>query len=190
MREEAQECVSAQPGNSSSIVGLGADRDVEQVRAVRTALLRTLVADENSVLRTELHFVSDLGIPELETLYERGVLLSKFKSECLDPKNHDQVWVPAVAQYQITAGLLALAVADRYQSIANSTDERQRALEIRTEGKRLIERGYRVLKPIRNMDHKVLERDTLTRQVFAISGWEESCLLAERALEQLRQSDY
>jgi hypothetical protein len=158
-------------------------------------LLRLLVADESSVLRSELHFVFDLGIPELENLYEQGILLSKFTPECLDPKNHEQnrerIWVPAVADYQITAGLLALAVADRYQSIAASTDERQRAMEIRAEGKRLIERGYRVLKPIRNREHRDLERYLpLSVQVFTVSSWEESCLLAERALEQLRRASY
>jgi hypothetical protein len=206
MREEARRCASPQPGGSSSVVGLGADRDVEQVKAVRVTLLRTLVADESSLLRAELltGIVSDRGFPELETLYERALLLSKFTPECLDPKHRQSPpppappdrkpspspWVAVAADYQITAGLLALAVADRYQLIAASTDERQRAFEIRAEGKRLIEHGYQVLKPIRNEENAAEDKDLPSKQVFTVNSWEASCLLAERALDQLRQSNY
>jgi hypothetical protein len=192
IQQEAQGCVSSQPENSSSVVGLGADRDAEQVNTVRTALLRLLLADENSALRTELHFTFERSIPEIENLYERGSLLSKFTPECLDPKHErPESWVPAVADYQITAGLLALAVADRYQSIAASTDEQHRAVEIRAQGKRLIEHGYRVLKPFRDEEHRAAERNaSLAEQVFKASSWEQSYLLAERALQQLRRAEY
>ena len=141
--------------------------------------------------RTELHFVLNLGIPELEKLYERGKSLSKFTPECLDPQNQNKkIWVPAAADYQITAGLLALAVADRYQSIAASIDERQRAVEIRAEGKRLIESGYRALKPFRDSERSdLLTHLPLSAKVFTVSSWEESYLLAERALELLRRSE-
>ncbi len=192
LRTEAQGCTSQHQLNSPRAGNLGADRDVGQVKEVRTALLRTLAGSENTVLRSELHFVSDSAIPDLENLYERGILLSEFTPECLDPENQDkklsEVWVPVVAEYQITAGLLALAIADRYQSVAVSTDERQRALDIKAEGKRLVERGYRSLKPIRDADRRALAAASLRSRVFAVSSWEESCLLAERALEQLRRA--
>jgi hypothetical protein len=192
LKSSSQSCASHQvdagvPG------GLGADRNAQEVNDVRVALVRTLVGDENTMLRSELHFVSDLLIPDLENLYGRGILLAKFTPDCLDPGNHDgrltEVWVPTVADYQITAGLLAVAIADRYQAIATSIDERQRAVEIKTEGKRLIQDGYRVLNPIRLADRNALADASLTRRVFTVSSWEESCLLAERAIEQLRRSE-
>jgi hypothetical protein len=200
MREEAQRCATPQFGRSTSVVGLGADRDVEQVRRVRIALLRTLVADEASLLKSELltGLVYDRTILELETLYDRALLLSKFTPECLDPSHEQSAlapespppWVAVVADNQITAGLLALTVADRYQLVAASTDERQRTIEIRVKGKRLIEQGYRVLNPIRNSQNDDADKDLLSKQVFKSTSWEESCLLAERALDVLRRSDY
>ena len=161
------------------------------------------MADESSLLKAELltGLVSDRSITELETLIDQVLLISKFTPECLDPKHGQSPpsparpdrkpspspWVAVVADYQITAGLLALAVADRYQLIAASTDERQRAIEIRLKGKLLIEQGYRVLNPIRNEENAAGDKDLPSKQVFTVSSWEESCVLAERALDQLHR---
>jgi hypothetical protein len=86
------------------------------------------------------------------------------------------------------SGLVALAVAQRLAVDAGSADERYRANEIQKDGAQQLRDGYRDLKPHRDEDRRKFEASFWSERVFSLSAWEETCTLAERALDQLNKA--
>jgi len=156
---------------------------------MRAIILRSLLQNENTLLRSELHFLAGSTWTELENLHERGLVLTQFSVGCVNPEGGaEKVWEPQLANYKITSGLLALAIADRLGTTAASVDERNRADEIKNEGKKQLRTGYRLLKAFRDADRKELALLPWSERVFNVSQWEESCSLAERAIHQLNEA--
>jgi hypothetical protein len=106
-------------------------------------------------------------------------------AECLSLGQDENYWKATLADYKLTSGLLALAIANKLASRATSADERQRAGDIENEGKKDLRDGYRVLDEVRREERKHLERKPWSERLFEVSHWEESCTLAERAIRQL-----
>jgi len=116
-------------------------------------------------------------------------VLTQFSVGCVNPEGGaEKVWEAQLANYKITSGLLALAIADRLGTTAASVDERNRADEIKNEGKKQLRTGYRLLKAFRDADRKELALLPWSERVFNVSQWEESCSLAERAIQQLNEA--
>ena len=156
---------------------------------MRAIILRSLLQNENTLLRSELHFLADSTWTELENLHERGLVLTQFSVGCVNPEGGaEKVWEAQLANYKITSGLLALAIADRLGSTAASADERNRADEIKNQGKQQLRAGYRQLKVFRETDRKELALLPWSERVFKVSQWEEACSLAERAIRQLNEA--
>jgi len=156
---------------------------------MRAVILRSLLQNENTLLRSELHFLAGRTWTELEDLYEKGLALTRFSVECVNPEGGaGKGWEAQLADYQVTSGLLALAIADRLGTTAASADERNRADEIKNEGKKQLRTGYRLLKGFRDADRKALAPLPWSERVFNVSQWEESCSLAERAIHQLNEA--
>jgi hypothetical protein len=182
--KESEACAKPDPVGPAPSDRESADRN--EVAVVRLALLRSLLGNENSLLRSEAYFLSDARVPELETLYRRGLRLATFTASCVDPRNENpDIWTPSASDYQITAGLLAAAVADRYEIVAVSADEHRRASEVRDTGARLMAEGYRVMKRYRDKDREAHLVSPRIDQIFSVSSWEESTRLAEQVLNRL-----
>lgn len=180
IHDELQRCQDRKP-----LTNAGVTKDQE----LRAIILRSLLQNENTLLRSELHFLSGSSWTELENLHERGLVLTQFSVGCVNPEGSDEkVWEAQLANYKITSGLLALAIADRLGTTAASVDERNRAEEIKNEGKQQLRAGYRHLKGVRDDYRKKLERLPWSVRVFNVSPWEESCSLAERAIHQLNEA--
>jgi hypothetical protein len=159
---------------------------------IPATMLRALLGNEDTLLRSELHFLASSSWVEMENFHERGLALTRFRLDCIFPEGGSQEqqdqWQATLADYKITSGLLALAVADRLATIAASADERARADEIKKEGKQQLRIGYRQLTGFRNKDRDTISQLPWRKRVFTVSRWEESCSLAERAIRQLNES--
>ena len=151
---------------------------------VRTIMLRQLLQNENDLLRSELHFLRGNWV-EMENLHDRALVLMRLRSECVSSEQDENYWKGMLADYKITSGLVALAIADKLATRANSTDERNRAGEIASNGEHNLRDGYRVLDAVRREERKHLERMPWSRRLFEVSQWEASCELAERAIRRL-----
>jgi hypothetical protein len=164
-------------------------RSAESGPDIRATMLRSLLGNEDTLLRSELHFLASSSWVEMENLHERGLALTRFRLECIFPEGGSQqeqdFWQATLADYKITSGLLALAIADRLATTATSADERARADEIKNDGKQQLRTGYRQLIVFRNKDRDTLSHLPWRKRVFTASRWEESCSLAERAIRQL-----
>ena len=180
IREELTRCQDRKPPTDGS-AALGPD--------IRAIMLRSLLQNENTLLRSEIHFLAGSAWAELENLHERGLVLTRFSVGCLNPEGDDaKVWEAQLANYKITSGILSLAIADRLGTTAASVDERNRAEEIKTEAKQQLRAGYRLLKVFRDADRKELALLPWSERVFNVSQWEEACSLAERAIHQLNEA--
>jgi hypothetical protein len=121
----------------------------------------------------------------MENLHDRALVLMRLRSECVSSEQDENYWKGMLADYKITSGLVALAIAEKLATRANSTDERNRAGEIASNGEHNLRDGYRVLDAVRREERKHLERMPWSRRLFEVSQWEASCELAERALRRL-----
>jgi hypothetical protein len=186
IREELQRCEERKArknGNRSS------DKLLDTASpAVHTIMLRQLLQNENDLLRSDLHFLDNSWV-EMENLHDRALALARLDVECVSPEQDESYWKATLADYKITSGLLALAIADKLATHADSADERNRAVEIKIDGKRELRDGYRVLDGIRREERKQIERQPWSKRLFEISQWEESCALAEHAINQLDMSE-
>ena len=181
IREELERCQDRKPRT---------DAAAPPGPNIRAIMLRSLLQNENTLLRSELHFLAGSTWTELENLHERGLALTRLTMVCINPEGGDaKVWEATLANYKITSGLLALAIADRLGSTAASADERNRADEIRNQGKQQLRAGYRLLKVFRDADRKELALLPWSERVFKVSQWEESCSMAERAIHQLNEAN-
>ena len=183
IREELQHCEDhARTETRSAVVD----------RKVRVIMLRALFNNEDTLLRSELHFLASSSWVAMENLHERGLALTRFRVECIhlegEGRGRQDSWQATLADYKITSGLLALAIADRLATIAASSDERARADEIRNDGKQQLRAGYRQLSMYRDADRETFSHLPWQQRVFTVSRWEESCSLAERAIRQLNES--
>ena len=158
---------------------------------IRAVLLRSLLQNEDTLLRSETHFLAEQKWPGMENLFERALALTSFRIECVHPENGPDrsFWEGALANYSITAGLLGLAISEKLAITAGSADERTRAEEIRNKAKSQLRYGQRKL----CMSHLKDDRKNVmaapwSERVFSVSGWEHSCSLAERATYQLDAS--
>jgi hypothetical protein len=187
--EELRHCLLAKPVES------GAKSDTQSgangFPNIRATMLRSLLQNEDTLLRSELHFLTGVTWPEMENFHERGLALTRFRIDCIYPEQGEErkIWDATLADYKITSGLLALAIADRILTTASSADERNRADEIKNEGKLLLRNGYRLLKDFRDEDRKKYATLPWSERVFRVSAWEESCTLAERAMHQLNDAN-
>jgi len=156
----------------------------------RVNLFRTLILNENTLLRAEVHHIQDWSLPDLEQLYARSKLIANATAECLDPDGKEiDSWKATVADFQITKGIVGLAVSDRISAIAASSDDRDRALAIRNEAKTTVREGYYALKVFRDQEREDSAHLPLSEQVFWASGWEDSYQLAGRAIQQLNSAE-
>src|SRR5439155_4103583 len=115
---------------------------------------------------------------ELENLHERGLVLTQFRVGCVNPEGGpEKIWEAQLANYKITSGLLALAIADQFGTTAASVDERNRADEIKNEGKKQLRAGNRVLKASRDDDRKALALLPCSERAFNASPCGAGCCL-------------
>jgi hypothetical protein len=185
IRAELTRCLS-----SEGLVSSKSSEPVASVQRIRAVLLRALLQNEDTLLRSEIHFLSDLKWADMENLLERALALTRFRIECINPENglDRPFWDATLANYSITAGLLAFATSDRLAVTAASSEERAHADEIRNNARAHLRYGYRSLKQHLDKDREKFKSDPWSERVFGVSGWEQSCSLAERALYQLNAS--
>ena len=145
---------------------------------------RQLLQNENDILRSQLHFLRGSWV-DMENLYDRALVLVRLRPECVRPEQDEKHWKATLADYQITSGLIALAIAEKLATRATSTDERNRANKIATDGEGDLRDGYRVLDSVRLEERKHLEGRPWSQRLFEVSQWEASCELAERAIRRL-----
>jgi hypothetical protein len=149
--------------------------------------------NEETLLRSEINFLTGTTAAnwaDLEGFHERARRLMGFRVQCIYPEGQadQKLWEAQVASYKITYGLVALAVAQRLFVDAGSSDERYRAEEIQKSGAQQLRDGYRDLKPLRDQDRTNFKSSFWSQRVFSMSAWEETCTLAERALDQLNKA--
>ncbi len=152
-----------------------------------------LLANEDEELRTRISFLSEeSNFEALERLFHRARFMASIPHECLpselflrpaDRKGY-------VADHQITAGLLGLAVADRMATVARSRGDRERANDIRRIAEGELRHGWEELRPLVIHDRSRNREKHWSERIFAESNWESSASLATRALSQLRNSNY
>ena len=104
---------------------------------IRAILLRSLLQNEDTLLRSEIHFLTEQKWPGMENLFERALALTSFRIECVHPENGSgrPFWEGTLADYSITAGLLGLAISEKLAITADSADQRARAEDIRDKAK-------------------------------------------------------
>jgi len=150
-------------------------------------ILRALLQNENTLLRSELHFLAGMKWAEMEDLYHRAWELTQFSLGCVSPEERSRrTWEGILAEYKVTAGVLGRAIGDRLAA-ADSADQRNRAIEVRKDATELLREGYQYLKKHRDDDRQELAASLLWQRMFTVSDWEDSCLLAERAMPQLTE---
>lgn len=158
---------------------------------IRAVLLRSLLQNENTLLRSEIHFLAEQKWPGMENLFERALALTSFRIECVHPENGSgrPFWEGTLADYSITAGLLGLAISEKLAITADSADRRARAEDIRDKAKSQLRYGQRKLCETNlKDDRKEINAAPWSERVFSVSGWEHSCSLAQRAIYQLDAS--
>jgi hypothetical protein len=207
IRSELARCLGSE--NLFSRKSNGSNSTVQE--EVRAALLRSLLQNEDTLLRSEIHFLSELKWADMENLYERALALTRFRIDCIYPENarerrssdeqlvsnaineqqlsdaikKRQFWEATLANYSITAGLLGLSISEKLANTADSADERARAEEINNQAKTQLRYGYRSLKPHVRRERDEFKKGPWADRVFNVSAWEQSYSLAERALYRL-----
>jgi hypothetical protein len=167
------------------------DKPNEPIAKIRAILLRSLLQNEDTFLRSEIHFLAEQKWPGMENLFERALALTSFRIECVHPENGSgrPFWEGTLADYSITAGLLGLAISEKLAITADSADQRARAEDIRTKAKSQLRYGQRKLCETNlKDDRKEINAAPWSERVFSVSGWEHSCSLAQRAIYQLDAS--
>jgi len=167
------------------------DKPNEASATIRAILLRSLLQNEDTLLRSQIHFLAEQKWPGMENLFERALALTNFRIECVHPENGPDrpFWEGTLADYSITAGLLGLAISEKMTITADSADERARAEDIRTKAKSQLRFGQRKLCETHlKEDRNEIRAPPWSERVFNVSGWEHSCSLAERAIYQLDAS--
>jgi hypothetical protein len=159
----------------------------------RAITLRSLLQNEETLLRSEIYFLpgtTAANWADLEGFHARAKMLAGFRLQCIYPEGtpDQKHWEAQLASYKITYGLVSLAVAQRLMINAGGADERYRAQEIQKEGARQLRDGYRDLKPHRDDDRKKFDVSFWSERIFSVSAWEQTCTLAERALDQLNRA--
>ena len=156
--------------------------------AVEQRAFYLLLAAEDELLRTEVNFISEEGkIERLEHLYKRATSLTNVGAECLPDNFAEKEREGIFADHQVTAGLVALTVADRMAAVAVSRGDRDRSAEIAQNGERLLRAGFATLSAFVEEDRKeVQESADWHERVFRQSTWEKSASLAGRAFLKLR----
>jgi hypothetical protein len=167
----------------------GQSRDDGPAPAVRTIMLRLLLQNENTLLRSELHFLNGTSWDEMEKLRDRAIDLTHFDIQCIgssgDSEADKKFWEAQLEDYKITSGLLTLAIADQFASHTASADDRNRAVDLKKAGKQELRNGYAGLHSFCYEDRRRLERLPWWRRLFVVSPWEESCTLAIRQIHKL-----
>ena len=158
------------------------------ILAVEQRAFYVLLAAEDESLRTEVNFISEEGkIERLEHLYKRATSLANVGAECLPDNFAEKEREGIFADHQVTAGLVALTVADRMAAVAVSRGDRDRSAEIAQNGERLLRAGFATLSAFVEEDRKeVQESADWHERVFRQSTWEKSASLAGRAFLRLR----
>jgi hypothetical protein len=156
--------------------------------AVEQKAFYLLLAAEDESLRTEVNFIGDEGkIERLEHLYKRATSLANVGAECLPDNFAKKEREGLFADHQVTAGLVALTLADRIAAVALSRGDRDRSAEIAQNGERLLRAGFATLSALVAEDRKqVQESADWHQRVFRQSSWEKSASLAGRAFLRLR----
>lgn len=172
----------------NAAVRAGASRPAQ---TTKTQVLDLLLSDLDTKLRAETFFVSDKQMPELENLDDQAVTLASFKPQCFPPPDaeHPDRYKGILASYQITAGLLSLAIAERIERIAASADERHKGTEIFENAKATLRNGFRALKELRDPKREELAGKPWAVRLFEVPEWEEAYGLAVRAIDQLNASE-
>ena len=146
-----------------------------------------LLINEHEALRTELAFLTEESYNNFEALQKlahRANFLASIEPKCL-PKNIKELWSGIVATNQVTAGLLNLSVADRMTTLARSSGDRERALDIRHQGEEHLRRGWEDLrKPVMDDRNKIANLP-LAERVFTQSRYEPTARLATQALSRV-----
>jgi hypothetical protein len=180
-------CVSW-PGRLQNNKGTDATEIAKNI-ATEKKVFFLLLANEDEVLRTETSFLArETNFEVLEKLYRRADFVASIGEECLpDTVNFTPNLLDGtVAEHQITAGLVGLAVAEQMSTIARSAGDREHARDIRREAENHLRVGSRDLTEVVNDDMKENQALAWNRRIFAQSRWEHSAYLATRALSQLR----
>jgi hypothetical protein len=122
-------------------------------------------------------------------LIDRAKFLAELKPECLpttfqfsDPGFRRAT----IGDFQITAGLLTMAVAERMSTIARSAGDRLRSDEALQKGDGWLRSGWEKLGPVVNEQRGVIGKKPWSDRIFAQSNWEATASLATRALSALR----
>ena len=159
---------------------------------VRALLFRTLLQNENTLLRAEAHYLSDKELPELPSIYERSKLLASTRVGCFHPIGNDEkeYWEGVVKELLVTQGIVGLGVSERINAVAASSDDRDRALTIRNEAKAALREGYNALFSSRKIERRRIAGFPLSERVFKASNWEGSYQLALRATQQLNNAEH
>jgi hypothetical protein len=176
------------PGNEQSVANSARGqrkRSIEMERRVEWLL----VSNENDYLRTDANFLSEEDSSEaLEALQRRASFLAGVGPECLPLSGQfadPEFRLATVGSFRVTAGLVALAVAERMGALAKSPGDRNRSEEARREGEGWLRKGWGDLKPAVSLQREVLRNRPWSERVFSQSIWEDSASLATRALSRL-----
>lgn len=156
---------------------------------VPAQLLRALLQNENTYLRTELNFLGDLDWSGWLGLLEQAKKITEFDA-CIYPERDkdEEFWMTTLADYKVTQGLLEVAISVRLAN-ERSADLRRMASAIQQSGIESLRAGYRRLKEERDKDRKLFQQMPWNDRVFMISNWETSCYLAQTALLALTGTD-
>jgi len=167
--------------------GSGYQSNADLIAVEQKAFYLLLEAEDES-LRTEVNFIGEEGkIERLEHLYRRASSLAAVGAECLPDNFGEREREGIFADHQVTAGLVALTVADRMAAIALSRGDRDRSAEIAQNGEKTLRAGFATLSAFVEEDRKKLQESANWHdRVFHQSPWEKSASLASRAFLRLR----
>ena len=126
------------------------------------------------------------GIPALESLYARAAFLASIGKECLPGYFSERQLKGTIADYQVTAGLLELTVADRMATVAVSRADHDRSKDVARDGEKALRAGYPILSSLVEEDRRNIHQSGWHRRVFAESEWEKSASLGARAFLRLK----
>jgi hypothetical protein len=134
--------------------------------SVKLQLLRSLLQNENTLLRSELYFLSDFDWTEMINLLERSKTLTSFKIDCIYLAGKDKdFWTATLADYKVTYGLLGVAIAGRFAAMP-AADLREKSAQVRKEAVQQLREGYRKLKDSATVIGKNLQPQTGTNHTL------------------------
>jgi hypothetical protein len=166
----------------------------DKEKNIRVRVLQLLLDDENSFLMAQRNFLYESDIPELENLYRRARRLVRFTPECIEPRDEEAAlrettWKPVTAGYEITAGLLGVAVGERMSRIADSAYDRRRAEEIKKASIASLRKGRNLLKELRDQYRDKHANDLFSEHVFTTFPHEDAFASASQAIERLNSAE-